>query len=127
MTREQLGSVLNELNMEIVEIDEAKETVTVWNGKRAYRVFLQKLEGEDVSEVRELFEGKREEIMLDTYQRIVGYVSNTRGWNLSKLGELEARRVGEAFSTLPGEYLKDAELKKPSKVFVLEGHLGVSG
>jgi len=127
MTRLELRTLLSQNQIDVIDISPGGQLLTVRDpaSQRCHRIDMTKLEPYTEEEIRGVLTGKREPEGLDVYQRIIGYYSNERNWNRSKLGEMEARRAGPY--DLPGTFLADPELRKPSQPYVLQDHLGVSG
>ena len=49
----------------------------------------------DWTQLRQVLTGQREPQTQDHVSRVVGYYSNTKNWNQSKIGELRDRRQGD--------------------------------
>jgi len=90
-----LGLIGSDSSLSIQGLTEDKRIVVLHELTGAhYAIDPAALRDVDAGELHDVLTGKREPEVLIGITRIVGYYSQTRNWNASKLGELKARRRG---------------------------------
>ena len=91
-----LSMVAADENMAVEDIGK-EGVIRVWarNGQlRRFDMDVDDIQNHDRDELRAVFFGKRQPVVMKQYTRIVGYYSSIANWNMSKRSELADRHKG---------------------------------